>query len=195
VAAKEALQGPRPEGFPRGFERCLASGHQRVLAGARLESFSICAEPSGHGFVKRPNPSSRVGFGFGPRFDPRVDGFAKTPKPDKPDPRVSGKPEPVSAPEAAPETVRRRARDGPSAVQNGGLRTSSGGGPKGRRLGPFTKNSETGPLKRVLEAGPSRGLARTRGSSASERPARRLHEGPSEATERGRTLAGDCHSL
>jgi hypothetical protein len=36
--------------------------------------FSIYAKPSGRGFVKRPTPSSRVGSGFGPRPDPRVDG-------------------------------------------------------------------------------------------------------------------------
>jgi hypothetical protein len=37
--------------------------------------FSICAEPSSRGFVERPNPSSRVGFGLGPRPDPRVAGL------------------------------------------------------------------------------------------------------------------------
>ncbi|KAJ1456799.1 hypothetical protein M885DRAFT_154220 [Pelagophyceae sp. CCMP2097] len=59
---------------------------------------SICVAPSGRKFVERPNPSSRVGFGFGPQPNPRVDGSAKTNKPGKPDPRVSCKPEPVAAP-------------------------------------------------------------------------------------------------
>ncbi|KAJ1455456.1 hypothetical protein M885DRAFT_440965, partial [Pelagophyceae sp. CCMP2097] len=68
------LESPRgPRRRPRATRtRKVLRQEQGVFGSGRVAQF--VPNQKGSGFVERPNPPSRVGFGFGPRPDPRVAG-------------------------------------------------------------------------------------------------------------------------
>ncbi|KAJ1453862.1 hypothetical protein M885DRAFT_523074 [Pelagophyceae sp. CCMP2097] len=77
-----------PEDGLEAVSTASKSGPGTVYSGR--VGFSICGVPSGRGFVKRPNPSSKGRVRVRATAKPAGCGFAKTHKPGKPDPRVEG---------------------------------------------------------------------------------------------------------